>query len=69
MDCECILNLVHVPVLRYRQAALLRYYGRPPQNHLHVQHTSAAGYLPIIALTAKWEQASAESIVAQDLAM
>jgi flagellar biosynthesis protein FlhA len=29
------------------------------------QHTSQAGYLPLIALTAKWEQAFAESIVGQ----
>ena len=29
------------------------------------QFTTAAGYLPIIALSAKWEQAFAESIVGQ----
>jgi flagellar biosynthesis protein FlhA len=29
------------------------------------QHTSPAGYLPLIALAAKWEQAFAESIVGQ----
>jgi flagellar biosynthesis protein FlhA len=29
------------------------------------QHASPAGYLPIIALTAKWEQAFAESIIGQ----
>jgi len=29
------------------------------------QHTSAAGYLPLIALSAKWEQDFAESIVGQ----
>jgi flagellar biosynthesis protein FlhA len=29
------------------------------------QHASPAGYLPLIALTAKWEQAFAESIVGQ----
>jgi flagellar biosynthesis protein FlhA len=29
------------------------------------QHSSPAGYLPIIALTAQWEQAFAESIVGQ----
>jgi flagellar biosynthesis protein FlhA len=29
------------------------------------QHTSPAGYLPIIALSAKWEQAFAESIIGQ----
>ncbi len=34
-------------------------------RQLCAQHTSPAGYLPIIALTAKWEQAFAESIVGQ----
>jgi flagellar biosynthesis protein FlhA len=34
-------------------------------RQLCAQNTSAAGYLPIIALTAKWEQAFAESIVGQ----
>jgi flagellar biosynthesis protein FlhA len=29
------------------------------------QHTTPAGYLPLIALSAKWEQAFAESIVGQ----
>src|SRR5581483_1367703 len=29
------------------------------------QHTAPAGYLPLISLTAKWEQAFAESIVGQ----
>jgi len=34
-------------------------------RQLCAQHTSPAGYLPIIGLTAKWEQAFAESIVGQ----
>jgi hypothetical protein len=34
-------------------------------RQLCAQHTSRNGYLPIIALTAKWEQAFAESIVGQ----
>jgi len=34
-------------------------------RQLCAQHTAAGGYLPIIALTAKWEQAFAESIVGQ----
>jgi flagellar biosynthesis protein FlhA len=34
-------------------------------RQLCAQHVSAAGHLPIIALTAKWEQAFAESIVGQ----
>ena len=34
-------------------------------RQLCAQHTSGVGHLPIIALTAKWEQAFAESIVGQ----
>jgi len=34
-------------------------------RQLCAQHTGIAGYLPIIALTAKWEQAFAESLVGQ----
>jgi flagellar biosynthesis protein FlhA len=34
-------------------------------RQLCAQHTSAAGYLPIIALTARWEQTFAESIIGQ----
>src|SRR5579862_5463549 len=34
-------------------------------RQLCAQHTTPAGHLPIIALTAKWEQAFAESIVGQ----
>ncbi len=34
-------------------------------RQLCAQHTGAAGYLPIIALTARWEQTFAESIIGQ----
>jgi flagellar biosynthesis protein FlhA len=34
-------------------------------RQLCAQHTSVAGYLPIIALTARWEQTFAESIIGQ----
>jgi flagellar biosynthesis protein FlhA len=34
-------------------------------RQLCAQHTSVAGYLPIIALTARWEQAFAEAVVGQ----
>jgi flagellar biosynthesis protein FlhA len=34
-------------------------------RQLCAQHTAGAGYLPIIALTAKWEQAFAEAVVGQ----
>ena len=34
-------------------------------RQLCAQHTSPGGYVPLIALTAKWEQAFAESIIGQ----
>jgi flagellar biosynthesis protein FlhA len=34
-------------------------------RQLCAQHTAGSGYLPIIALTAKWEQAFAEAVVGQ----
>jgi flagellar biosynthesis protein FlhA len=34
-------------------------------RQLCAQHTSAGGYLPLVALSAKWEQAFAESMVGQ----
>jgi flagellar biosynthesis protein FlhA len=34
-------------------------------RQLCAQHTTAAGYLPLIALSAQWEQAFAESIIGQ----
>ena len=34
-------------------------------RQLCAQHTSTGGYLPLIALTAKWEQAFAESMVGE----
>jgi flagellar biosynthesis protein FlhA len=33
------------------------------QRQICAQHTSSAGYLPLIALSAKWEQAFAESMI------
>jgi flagellar biosynthesis protein FlhA len=44
---------------------LAEHVRRRLSRQLCAQHTSPAGYLPIIALTAKWEQVFAESIVGQ----
>ena len=46
-------------------ASLAEHVRARLSRQLCAQHTSPAGYLPIIALTAKWEQAFAESIVGQ----
>jgi flagellar biosynthesis protein FlhA len=53
------LSYTHSPVMlaEHVRARLAR--------QICAQHTSAAGYLPLIALSAKWEQAFAESIVGQ----
>jgi flagellar biosynthesis protein FlhA len=49
-----------------RNPALLAEHVRARlARQLCAQHTTPAGHLPIIALTAKWEQAFAESIVGQ----
>jgi flagellar biosynthesis protein FlhA len=49
-----------------RNPALLAEHVRARlARQLCAQHATPAGYLPIIALTAKWEQAFAESIVGQ----
>jgi flagellar biosynthesis protein FlhA len=46
-------------------ASLAEHVRARLSRQLCAQHVSASGYLPIIALTAKWEQAFAESIVGQ----
>jgi flagellar biosynthesis protein FlhA len=46
-------------------AALSEHVRARLARQLCAQYTTAAGYLPIIALSAKWEQAFAESIVGQ----
>jgi flagellar biosynthesis protein FlhA len=46
-------------------ASLAEHVRARLSRQLCAQHASPAGYLPIIALTAKWEQAFAESIVGQ----
>jgi flagellar biosynthesis protein FlhA len=46
-------------------ASLAEHVRARLSRQLCAQHVSPSGYLPIIALTAKWEQAFAESIVGQ----
>jgi flagellar biosynthesis protein FlhA len=46
-------------------AALVEHVRTRLARQICAQNTSPAGYLPLIALSAKWEQAFAESIVGQ----
>jgi flagellar biosynthesis protein FlhA len=65
-DLATILEGIADGVAATRNPAMLAEHVRARlSRQLCAQHTSAAGYLPIIALTAKWEQAFAESIVGQ----
>ncbi len=65
-DLSSILEGIANGLAATRNPALLAEHVRARlARQLCAQHTSAAGYLPIIALTAKWEQAFAESIVGQ----
>jgi flagellar biosynthesis protein FlhA len=53
------LSYTHNPVL------LAEHVRIRLARQICAQHTSPAGYLPLIALSAKWEQAFAEAIVGQ----
>jgi flagellar biosynthesis protein FlhA len=65
-DLATILEGIADGLAATRNPAMLAEHVRARlARALCAQHTSAAGYLPIIALTAKWEQAFAESIVGQ----
>jgi len=65
-DLATILEGIADGLSATRNPAMLAEHVRARlSRQLCAQHTSAAGYLPIIALTAKWEQAFAESIVGQ----
>jgi flagellar biosynthesis protein FlhA len=65
-DLATILEGIADGLAATRNPAMLAEHVRARlSRQLCAQHTSAAGYLPIIALTAKWEQAFAESIVGQ----
>ncbi len=65
-DLATILEGIADGLAATRNPAMLAEHVRARlSRQLCAQHTSPAGYLPIIALTAKWEQAFAESIVGQ----
>jgi flagellar biosynthesis protein FlhA len=65
-DLSTILEGIADGLAATRNPAMLAEHVRARlARQLCAQHTSHAGYLPIIALTAKWEQAFAESIVGQ----
>jgi len=65
-DLATILEGIADGLATTRNPAMLAEHVRARlARQLCAQHTTAAGHLPIIALTAKWEQAFAESIVGQ----
>ena len=65
-DLSTILEGIADGLSATRNPAMLAEHVRARlARQLCAQHTSPTGYLPIIALTAKWEQAFAESIVGQ----
>ena len=65
-DLATILEGIADGLAATRNPALLAEHVRARlARQLCAQHTSSGGYLPIIALTAKWEQAFAELIVGQ----
>ncbi len=66
-DLSTILEGIADGLSSTRNPAMLAEHVRARlSRQLCAQHTSPAGYLPIIALTARWEQVFAESIVGQD---
>jgi flagellar biosynthesis protein FlhA len=65
-DLASILEGIADGLAATRNPAMLAEHVRARLARLLcAQHTAPGGYLPIIALTAKWEQAFAESIVGQ----
>jgi flagellar biosynthesis protein FlhA len=65
-DLSTILEGIADGLAATRNPAMLAEHVRARlSRQLCAQHTNAAGFLPIIALTAKWEQAFAESIIGQ----
>jgi flagellar biosynthesis protein FlhA len=65
-DLATILEGIADAITFTRNPATLAEHVRTRlSRQLCAQYTSAAGYLPIIALTAKWEQNFAESIIGQ----
>jgi flagellar biosynthesis protein FlhA len=65
-DLATILEGIADGLAATRNPAMLAEHVRARlSRQLCAQHTSLAGHLPIIALTARWEQVFAESIVGQ----
>ncbi len=65
-DLSTILEGIADGLAATRNPAMLAEHVRARlARQLCAQHASPAGYLPIIALSARWEQAFAESIVGQ----
>ena len=65
-DLSTILEGIADGLAATRNPAMLAEHVRARlSRQLCAQHTSAAGYLPIVALTARWEQTFAESIVGE----
>jgi flagellar biosynthesis protein FlhA len=65
-DLSTILEGIADGLAATRNASMLAEHVRARlARQLCAQHVVGAGYLPIVALTAKWEQAFAESIVGQ----
>jgi flagellar biosynthesis protein FlhA len=65
-DLAAILEGVADALSFTRNPAVLAEHVRARlARQICAQHASAAGYLPLVSLTAKWEQAFAESIVGQ----
>jgi flagellar biosynthesis protein FlhA len=65
-DLATILEGIADGLAATRNPAMLAEHVRARlARQLCAQHLSPAGYLPIVALTAKWEQVFAESIVGQ----
>jgi flagellar biosynthesis protein FlhA len=65
-DLSTILEGIADGLASTRNPAMLAEHVRARlSRQLCAQHTSPAGYLPIIALTARWEQSFAESIVGE----
>jgi flagellar biosynthesis protein FlhA len=65
-DLATILEGIAEAIPSSRNPATLAEHVRARlSRQICAQHTTSAGYLPLIALTAKWEQIFAESIIGQ----
>ncbi len=65
-DLSTILEGIADGIAISRNPAILAEHVRARlSRQICAQHSSASGYLPLIALSAKWEQAFAESIIGQ----